>query len=377
MWLIISMYITNSKQGDTNMLEALNPLIESGLLSESTQQAINEAWQNKLNETKSEIRVEVRNEFAERYEHDKKLMVESLDRMVTETLSEEIQKVKEDRQAAAQDRVKAVRRHKAIGEAFKKFLVKSLTNEIREFRADKAKQKLAVEQLETFIMKQLAEEIAEFAEDKKALVETKVRLVKNANSKLQELKKQFISRSSKAVQETVSKTLKSELSQLRNDITEAKKNSFGRKMFETFADEFAASYLNEKAEYRKLKQTIAEKDAKIVEATQMVKKAQTIIENKDRSLKNVADNSKREKIMNELLAPLNKEKGALMSQLLENTQTDKLQDAFDKYLPSVLDSSKTAKTVLKENKSEVTGDKPVKNNDVEGNIIEIKRLAGL
>jgi len=72
------------------MLEALKPLMESGLINEDIGQQINEAWESKLNEAKEQIRAELRDEFANKYEHDRSVMVNALDKMVTESLSEEI-----------------------------------------------------------------------------------------------------------------------------------------------------------------------------------------------------------------------------------------------------------------------------------------------
>ena len=71
-----------------------------------------------------------------------------------------------------------------------------------------------------------------------------------------------------------------------------------------------------------------------------------------------------------------------MSELLESVQTDKLQTAFDKYLPAVLNNTpiKAApKAVLSEGRSVQTGDKTAKvsASDDATNVIEIKRLAGL
>jgi len=85
-----------------------------------------------------------------------------------------------------------------------------------------------------------------------------------------------------------------------------------------------------------------------------------------------------------MLKPLNKEKAAVMSELLESVQTGKLQAAYDKYLPAVLNANgkavKEAKAVLTESRVEVTGDKSAKVNakvEDDSNVVEIKRLAGL
>jgi len=90
--------------------------------------------------------------------------------------------------------------------------------------------------------------------------------------------------------------------------------------------------------------------------------------------------------MGELLAPLSKDRAAVMVQMLESVQTPRLRQAFDKYLPAVLDAKtevaqKTAasRVQLSEGteKIEITGDKPAKPAQDVNNIVEIKRLAGL
>ena len=73
-----------------------------------------------------------------------------------------------------------------------------------------------------------------------------------------------------------------------------------------------------------------------------------------------------------------------MSELLESVQTAKLQSAFEKYLPAVLNNTAAVaprKAMLAESRLEVTGDKAAKTNvestDAHNNVIELKRLAGL
>ena len=71
-----------------------------------------------------------------------------------------------------------------------------------------------------------------------------------------------------------------------------------------------------------------------------------------------------------------------MRDLLESVQTAKLQTAYEKYLPAVLNNGavpKAEKQMVVESRKEVTGDKSAKvsaeTND--NNVFEIKRLAGL
>jgi len=263
---------------------------------------------------------------------------------------------------------------------FDQFLTQKLAEEISEFRKDRKHMQEATKKLENFVFKALAEEIAEFAQDKRAVVETRVRLVAEAKTQLNALKQKFVARSGKAVEEAVTKQLKSELSQLKEDIGAAKQNSFGRKIFEAFASEFSATQLNESAEMRKLYDIIKQKDAKLAQAQQTVQESQTVLESQKRQIRVLNERRERERVMNELLSPLNKEKRTVMSNLLESVKTENLRIAFEKYLPAVLNDDRSViaqKAVITESKSEVTGNKTAKNVEEKSNIIDIKRLAGL
>jgi hypothetical protein len=84
-----------------------------------------------------------------------------------------------------------------------------------------------------------------------------------------------------------------------------------------------------------------------------------------------------------LLAPLNREKREVMGNLLESVQTPRLKNAFEKYLPAVLeDRSRKSNRTLTESVSVATGDKTVRESVIEedtsvDNVVELKRLAGL
>lgn len=364
------------------MLEAIKPLLDSGIINEETETAINEAWEAKLSEAKETVRAELREEFAQRYEHDKSVMVEALDKMVNESLTTELQEFAEDKKRLAEDRVKFNTKMSETADKFKGFLVGKLTDELKELREDRKAMAGTMGKVEQFVIRQLAEEIKEFEQDKKDVVETKVKLVAGAKEKLDELKTKFVARSSALVKETVAKNLESELHQLKEDIQSARENMFGRRLFEAFASEFAGTHLNENKEIKKLQSIIAEKDEKLAEATQAQDDAKKLVESKESEIKVIKESSERKETLNGLLKTLNKEKATVMSDLLESVQTDKLQSAFDKYLPAVLNNSKmeqASKQVLSENKKEVTGDKTAKDVVKEdgSNIIQLKRLAGL
>ena len=363
------------------MLDAIKPLLDSGIINEETQASLNEAWESKLNEARDTIRAELREEFAGRYEHDKNVMVEALDKMVTESLTSELTEFAEEKQALAEDRVKFKRHMVESAGKFNDFMVTKLAEEIKELRQDKKVQSEAVAKLEKFVIHALAEEIKEFDQDKQAVVETKVKLVAEAKQKLAELQGKFITKSAKLVKEAVTENLGSELAQLKEDIQIARENMFGRRLYEAFATEFAGTHLNENKEITKLQAELAEKEQVIAESKQAVAEKEALVESKNREVRMIQDGIARKEKLDGLLKTLNKEKAEVMNSLLESVQTEKLQTAYDKYLPAVLNNvsvKQSEKTVLAESRTEVTGDKSAK-NDVESdnNVIEIRRLAGL
>lgn len=362
------------------MFDALKPLIDSGLLNEEAQSQLEEAWNDKVSAIREEVETEMRSEFASRYEHDKAKMVEALDRMVTESLTSEITEIAEEKAKISEDRAATFAKLSEQAQNFENFLTHILAKEIKEFRDDRKVNAEAMQKLESFVAEGLTKEIAEFQEDKQDLVATKVKLVAEAKDKFNALKKEFVTKSGKAISEAVNQTLRAEISQLKEDIADAQKNNFGRKLFEAFASEFAATHLNENAEIRKLKTTLDEMQSTLEEANAKVEKTNAIVESKEAEIAAINESVARDKTINELLSPLSRDKAALMSNLLESVSTSKLKAQFDKYLPAVMDGRKAEKTVINESiTSEVTGNRTAKvlETSDEGNIVEIKRLAGL
>jgi len=355
-------------------------MLDSGIINESTQQAINEAWETKLTEAREQLRAELREEFAGRYQHDKQVMVEALDKMVTESLTAEIEEFKAAKLALAEDRVKFNARMVESAGKFDQFLVTKLAEEIQELRNDRKQYENSIAKLESFVIKALAEEIKEFEADKKAVVETKVQLVAGAKAKLAELQKNFVARSAEMVKESIT-------AKLKEDINIARENMFGRRLFEAFASEFAVTHLNENKEIAKMQELLNKQNAVIAEAKKAIENKAMLVESKEKEIRIIRESTERKQKLAEMLKPLNKEKAAVMSSLLESVQTDKLQSAFDKYLPAVLNNGTTKQPapsaqVLTESRSEVTGDKTAKSATFEdttasANVFELKRLAGL
>ena len=362
------------------MFDAIKPLLDSGLINEEVGQELTEAWESRLTEAREQLRAELREEFAQRYEHDKTVMVEALDRMVTEGLAQEIEGIAAEKQQLAEDRVRFQARMKESSTKFNDFMVSKLAEEIGELRRDRKMHSEGFAKLEKFVVGALAEEIMEFARDKRDVVETRVRLVRDARGQLEALKSRFVSESAAKLGQSVSRHLKAEMNQLHEDIKVARENNFGRKIFEAYAAEFGSTYLNENAEIRKLSSLVTRKNQQLEEAIRIVSKSKQLVESKEKEIRIIKDSNQRTAVMDELLAPLNEEKQEVMRNLLESVQTSRLKGAFEKYLPAVLnDAQPRARKNLSESVREVTGDKTVKAAEEEdrSNVIDIKRLAGL
>ena len=362
-------------------MEALKALLESDAISEAVKTEIEEAWNAKVTENRIAVTSQLREEFAQKYEHDKGVMVEAIDTLVSEKLAEELAEFHEDRKQLSEAKAKYAVAMRENSNLLKRFVQESLVKEVSELHEDQKAMASKFAVLEDFIVEQLAKELAEFQEDKKDLAETKVRLVREGKAHLAKVRNDFIQRSAKAVSETVAKGLRSEIKQLKEDINTARKHDFGRKIFEAFASEYMHSHLNEKSETSKLLKVLSTKDQQIAEAKAFAAKAKHLAESKDAQVKTLVESRERTKIMNELVGPLSKDQRGIMTDLLESVQTAKLRSAFDKYIPAVIDGTSPAKqkAILSEAK-EVTGNKTHSSIQADAdhhNVIDLKRLAGL
>ena len=206
------------------MLDAFKQLVESGVMTVETQQVVETALATKLQETRDQVTAELREEFAQKYTHDKQVMVEAIDKMLSDRLTAEMSELHEDKKALAE--AKAAYRTKVAEDAKKLegFVIKQLGKELVEFQGDRKKVSENFNKLEQFVVHALSKEINEFAADKKDLAETKVKLVREAKSKFSEIKQDFIQRSAKVVEATVTRKLTSEIKQLKEDIDSARNN---------------------------------------------------------------------------------------------------------------------------------------------------------
>ena len=246
-----------------------------------------------------------------------------------------------------------------------------------------------INQLEAFVIENLKKELSEFNEDKKELAERRAVLERDAKSKLEEARTAFIKRASKLVEAKVDSALRNQMTKLKEDIQIAKENMLGQKIFETFQSEFMGTALSNGSMIKKLQKTLESTKSELSEARSLVDQQSALIESVERKAKLKENQATRLNKINTLLRPLSQEKREIMENLLESVKTDKLEESYKKYLPTVLGEAKTVKNqprkTLTEGKkinkiTEVTGNRPpklVEEDDNDSLKAELIRLAGL
>jgi len=362
------------------MLDALKQLFENNVISGDIKESIEAAWEAKITENREQVAQQLREEFAQKYEHDKNTMIEAVDRMITDGIYGEIAEFVDDRNSLAEMKVKYAKKINEDAKLMSKFVTNQLASEVRELHEDQMIMAKKFGKLEQFVVEALAQEITEFYKDKQDVAETKVRLVREGKEQLKKVKEQFVQRAATMVDKVVSEGLRTELTSLKEDIDSARRNDFGRKLFEAFAAEYTTSYLNEKSETAKLLKVIDMKELALAEAQNAAVQAKTIIESKQAEIKMLKEAQDRKEIMNELLAPLNTEQREIMGELMESVKTSRLAESFDKYLPAVVAGKAPQKKKALLEAKEITGNKvsnSIRSSEEDNNIVDIRRLAGL
>ena len=382
------------------MEKNIKDLLENEVLGEDVKTALQEAFNNKIKAMEQKLQ----EDYAARYSNDKAALVEAMDKMLGDAIRAELNEFAEDRSALIKQRAKLSKETmesrkmyatKMVEHAKKlnRFVLEQLTAEIAEFRDDKktldkqrlemAKQlenikessaralKNRVNKLEGFVLKQLSEEIAEFNADKKALIEQRVRLAKEGKVKIAEAQNKFINRATSAVNTTLNEVIKKELVQWRDDIKVARENNFGRKIFEAVAAEYMASYLSEGSEVKKLSRHIAKQKSALEEAKAKLNQQNKLLESANAKAAAANERIQRIQTLNEILAPLTREKKAVMENMLKDIKTQNLTEAFNRYLPAVVNGAQSKVTLAEGTKTTnvaKTGDRP--NNQLAKAVIE-------
>lgn len=331
-------------------------LKESTTLPEDAKKFILEAW----NEEKKSVAADIRSEMKTRYQEDLDRLTEGLDSLMKEVIKEEMQPVYDEKRKLVEDRVKI---RSALGN-FSNFANEVLAEEVKQFRTERKELNESMQKFVSFSNNVLAEELKEFHVEKRQLVEQRVKLIAEGKQKIDEAQKRFVERASGTAAKFIEESIRSEFTNLRSELHEAKQNMFGRKIFEAFAGEFLQNQFKENSVLRKLNESIKAKEDEVLSTKLALQETRSEVQKAQRKLSIMEDSQKREKAISELTKPLNTNQKRIMESLLESTATENLKEDFNKYI----------KSVLKE--SAVTNSRPAVNNQAKSTLSESKEVTG-
>jgi hypothetical protein len=362
--------------------KTLANLIGEGVLPEELVASLEEAFQarvaEKVAEAREEAELAIREELAQRYEHDKDALIEAMDKSITDVVqqyesqkAEEIARLQEAqekfhtglKEAKATYRTK-LKEHLA---STNRFIAENLAGEVKGMRAERknlaetrvraaqelaeVKAKLAeahnahVKKIDEFVVNQVSKELNEFAQDRRALVETRAKFIAQSRKELNETKKALVKESAEKLDRFVSEQVAVEMKQLHEDLERNRKNQFGRRIFEAMAAEFSASYYSDGTEAKKIEAVLETVKAELAETKQKLAETAANTEVATRKARLAEDRAQRSHIMSELLSNLRGEKRAVMEGMLESVKTPELRKSFERLLPVVL--NETAKKPVK------------------------------
>lgn len=272
-----------------------------------------------------------------------------------------------------------------LGQAVEEFKASVRAEVEAEVRADLTAQFVqAREELATIVEQKIDELVnAEFAELKEDInsfrdleVEYAERLVEEKESLANKLSEELDELATR-IDAYLDYVIDEEFSELKEDIEQVKKLEFGRKIFEAMESEFRQF---RRADLDLTEQELAETKDKLADAEKRLADI-------EKARLTEARNSK----MDELLKDLKGVAREQMRVMLSTTPTDKLQEAYNRYVGRIIKEATQAEskpkaqvvteTVQESSGTLVTGNeetpasKPVEQND--GQLARIARLAGL
>ena len=358
----------NKILGANIMAKDLKTLLEKAVLSEETKEAISTAWTAKVEQVREETATELRQEFSSRFEHDKNSIVEAMDQFLTDHLGKEIKSLVESQKKVAQERVALTKKGETINEKFEKFMLTALSKELSEFSANRKAFVESINKAEKFIVSHLAEEIKEYEDCKNKLIEERVSVQAEKTKEINEAKKRFIEQASLVAEQVISESIKAEFTELRENLAEARKQTFGRKIFESFAAEFGSNFFSESSEIKKIASKVKALETQLSEAKNQVSAKASELTESQNQVKVAQELLERNTVMSDLLTSLSKDKRAVMRKMLESVDTRKLRENYKKFLPAVLNTFEgnredlSTKTELVENNTATVAKRVVDGN---------------
>ena len=288
------------------MDEILQQLLNNDLLSESTRTQITEQWASSVKQLKKTLREEVETD------------------------------VRAELAAAWTNE------REQLLDTLDKFMAESLEKELTELRAD-------VERFRDHEAEQAAK-----------IVEMRKSMAKTLGAEMEELVENL--------DRFLSKELKRELTELREDLEIARQNHLGNKIFEAFRSTYETSFVDSKSTQARLNATAVKLRESQAEVQRLQREKEAVL---------------RESKMQEVLQPLSGSAREQMALILKSVPTEQLAESYKRFIGRVLQEGSTQRatqTALSESTTVKTGGEPLQPSVVPKQsdaLTEMKRIAGI
>lgn len=261
-----------------------------------------------------------------------------------------------------------------------KLVVEAKTAELKEQSLLEARAELAekwvqerdslIESVDTFVTAQITEELAELRGDidrfRDLEAEFAQRIVEEKEKMASQLQEDLDSLVEK-IDAFFEVRLNEEFAELQEDLEIVKQNQFGKQIFEAFVEEFSKSFVDEESVQTKLNVT----ESKLADAAKHIAQLE-------------ADREKmvRESKIEQVLRPLTGSKREQMAFVLQNVETQRLEEAYNQFIGRILKEDKTEsaqQNQLNESKPAkvVTGEEKMISEQKTTNFDSLRALAGI
>lgn len=360
-------------------------LMESmGVKDVEARKAFEEMMNEKYAQIRAEVREEVFEELSKQAKQDKERIVESMNELTNKVIKEEMAKINVHRKNLIKSKLELqeakknvektiadktamikeefnMKLRKSIDEMKKnlaeqkadfvekasKFLNEQVKKEVSELHSDRKQLGSALNKFGKFIAEQVSANVKKQREEVKSLDALKVRLVKEQQEKVAEAKKHFFAEAADKMNSFIEKSIKRELTEFRKDIAESRKKSFGSKIFEAFAKEFAVKFFNEDKVVKGLLESVKASNNKLLSAQKTTEEINAKLLKENKELKTVNSSLTRAKMINESVAHLPVAKQEMVKGLVKDVPTNKLMESLKKYIPMIMEDN-SAKNINKE-----------------------------
>ena len=360
-------------------------LMESiGVKDVEARKAFEEMMGEKVAQIRAEVREEVYEELSKQAKQDKERIVESMNELTDKVIKEEMAKInvhrknlikeklalkeaKENVEKTVADRTAMIKEefNKKLRESIEqmksnleaqkadfvekatKFINENVKREVAELHSDRKQLGSALNKFGKFIAEQVSANVKKQRDEVKSLDALKVRLIKEQQEKVAEAKKKFFAEAAEKMNSFVESSIKRELTEFRKDIAESRKKSFGSKIFEAFAKEFAVKFFNEDKVVKGLLESVKASNNKLLHAQKTTEEMNAKLIKENKELKSVNSSLTRAKMINESVSHLPVAKQKMVKDLVKDVPTNNLMESLKKYIPMIMEDN-SAKNINKD-----------------------------